>query len=271
MAWRQKHSMRSFVIVLQCCEHSELQAEAAGLSIGSHAQKFVNKYLDVERSLKAVSGTRSQILSLPGTVVMEVPLAFEVVTSLWGLVFERLIADSVGGDGSGCAGVYGTGVRVTQLEYEGRGTTVRVACKNNIDETETTIEAALLLTGADGGRSTIRHQLLPFIHSEYAGHPSNFIGSESEELQSSGDSCENSSDENNNDDISKSEVTPLLLEAREINVPYVDLQNLPERVQNDALQRTDVGHLKDKPVPKIPPNACKECDTASKQENPQAA
>jgi 2-polyprenyl-6-methoxyphenol hydroxylase-like FAD-dependent oxidoreductase len=156
------------VIVVESREHSELHAEAAGMSLGPHAQKLVNKYLEIDDAF-AISSPGSQILGPTGAVVAEIPPAFSVITSTWSLVFERLKAKFLSSGESDSASVYRTGITVARFEYEGQEAPVRVVCVNNIDKTETTIEAPLVI-GADGARSIIRHQLQPAIESIYAGY-----------------------------------------------------------------------------------------------------
>jgi 2-polyprenyl-6-methoxyphenol hydroxylase-like FAD-dependent oxidoreductase len=156
------------VIVLESREHGELQAEAAGLSLGPNAQKLVNKYLEVDESF-AIDTPGSQILSPTGEIVAEIPATFPVNTCTWGLVFERLKANFLSPERSGTAFVYRTGLKVTRFEHDGRHTPLKVVCLNTVNKTEIAFEAPLVI-GADGARSTIRSQLEPTIKSDYAGY-----------------------------------------------------------------------------------------------------
>lgn len=156
------------VAVLESRESSELHAEAAGMSLGPNAQKFVRKYLDIDDSF-AIESPSSQILSPSGAVVAEIPAAFSVTTCTWSLVYERLKQKLLSTEEPGNASTYRTGLKVVRLDYGGPETPVRVICADKTNETETVFEAPLVI-GADGARSSIRHQVQPHIESKYAGY-----------------------------------------------------------------------------------------------------
>lgn len=156
------------VIVLESRKDHELHAEAAGLGMGPNAQKLAREYLGIDESF-AIRAPGSQIISPDGEIVAELPPGFSVIMCTWGLVYERLKTNFLSLSKLSPASVYETGVRVNRFEYDGQDALVKVICTRKNETMDRVIEAPLVI-GADGYRSSVRHQLQPDLKSNYAGY-----------------------------------------------------------------------------------------------------
>ncbi|KAJ4288486.1 hypothetical protein N0V90_011722 [Kalmusia sp. IMI 367209] len=161
-------SIGKSVTILESRQQHELQAEAAGLSLGPHAQELMSKYA-VWNDPVAIQTRGSQFLSPAGVVLNEIPPAFSVTTSTWSVVFERLKAKFVEQGLSDLKATYETGAKVIRFEEQNQGASFKIICRDEHTETDRIYEAPLLIA-ADGARSTILRQLLPELQPKDAGY-----------------------------------------------------------------------------------------------------
>jgi len=154
------------VHIIEAREPDQLGAEAAGLSLGPHAQELMNTYVSDVHDF-AITTPATQILSFDGKVLTELPVALSTVTSRWSTVYSQLkAAFEAPASGKGKS-VYETATRAASIVPDGEKLTV--VCKKN-SQTENISLTADMVISADGAQSSIRKQVLEGIAPKYAGY-----------------------------------------------------------------------------------------------------
>jgi len=161
-------SLGKKVIIFESRKEHELRAEAAGLSLGPHAQQLLRKYVASSTTM-AIQASCSQILSPMGDVLNEIPPAFSVTTSTWNIVFDQLKEKFIEKGKSEPKRVYEAGIKVTKFEDTGPDTPIKLYYRDESLGPDKSVEAAMVIA-ADGARSTILGQLQPDLQPKYAGY-----------------------------------------------------------------------------------------------------
>ena len=154
------------VLVLESRQPSDLKAQAAGLSLGPHAQEVMKNFVGGD-DIYGLHNPASQIMAKEGNVMVELPINTAVMTSSWSVVFDRLMNKFENEEESEGRGKYDTAKRVVGVDDMRDSVVVRYRADGV--EGEKTVTAKLVVA-ADGCRSSIRHQLAPEIQTKYAGY-----------------------------------------------------------------------------------------------------
>jgi 2-polyprenyl-6-methoxyphenol hydroxylase-like FAD-dependent oxidoreductase len=166
------HSVR----ILEQYPTSVREGQAAGMSIGGHGQKFLNKYDRIQNHPQFVSASTLQITDINLRVTETRNVPFKLTN--WKTLYYRLRANFDGlaseyvptppenlpTDGKV---VYDVGKRVTGISYE-KSSGIALTFED-VEQGDFQIIHPDLVIAADGANSTIRKLMFPNLDVPYAG------------------------------------------------------------------------------------------------------
>lgn len=155
------------VRVFEARSHAQMGARAAGLSLWSHAQELVTKYVpNADLDAFTFRNRDVHVLNGEGKLLGQRPVVDDVRTSSWTVVHEMLLKACVGCQERGGTISFEMGRRVCDIEEKGD---MMVVTTKDADGKEMQDKAGLVIA-ADGARSFIRSRVLPATEPKYSGY-----------------------------------------------------------------------------------------------------
>jgi 2-polyprenyl-6-methoxyphenol hydroxylase-like FAD-dependent oxidoreductase len=155
------------VRVFEARSHAQMGARAAGLSLWSHAQELVTKYIPhADLDAFAFRNREVHVLDGEGKLLSQRPVVDDVRTSSWAIVHDMLLKACIGCHEEDGSISLEMGTRLCDIKEEGDMMVVTI---KDVEEKELRVKAGLVIA-ADGARSFIRSRVLPAVEPKYSGY-----------------------------------------------------------------------------------------------------
>ena len=155
------------IYVLEKSSEDTLQSQAAGLQAGQEVQKFIDKYVKIDRPYSMTPAKNIiEVLNKEGEIINCFAVGITMHLTTWNILFELFKSNLVNEQSSSYV-LYETDKLVQDVSYD--GDKVSVAYLDNKTGIRSVLRADLVIA-ADGSHSTVRRTVMPEITPKYVGY-----------------------------------------------------------------------------------------------------